>query len=116
MLGPASSQRARDEGGGSEGPMRPKKARSSSAPRFVFGLLVLAAWSAGTILLARTGVLALAIVAGVLFTVPLTSFGEWLVHGVLYHGRVPGLEFIRTIHHHGHHFALFPPNRYVQDG
>jgi hypothetical protein len=68
------------------------------------------------LLVARMGHVASAVVAGVLFTVPLTSLGEWLVHGVLYHGRIPGLEFIRSIHHHGHHFALFPPTHYVQQG
>ena len=87
-----------------------------SAARYTFGLAVLAAWCSGMVMLARLGNLPLAITVGVLFTVPLTSLGEWLVHGVLYHGRIPGLEFIRTIHHHGHHFALFPPEKYVQSG
>jgi hypothetical protein len=64
----------------------------------------------------QVGTPAFAIVAGVLFTVPLTSLGEWLVHGVLYHGHIPGFANIRRIHHHGHHFALFPPSHYVQHG
>src|SRR5688572_2778044 len=86
-----------------------------SPVRFIFGLAAIAAWSAGSIVLARTGV-AGAAAAGVLFTVPLCSLGEWLVHGVLYHSTVPGLRFIRIIHHNGHHFALFPPERYVHAG
>ncbi len=57
---------------------------------------------------------AASIAAGVAFTIPLVSLWEWLVHGVLYHAPVPGLRFIRDIHHAGHHFALFPPERYVQ--
>ncbi len=65
-------------------------------------------------MLARVGGPVGGAIGGALFTVPLCSLGEWLVHGVLYHGRTPGLEFIRTIHHHGHHFAMFPPDRYVQ--
>jgi hypothetical protein len=56
------------------------------------------------------------LLAGIAFAVPLCSLGEWLVHGVLYHGRLPGLGVVRRIHHHGHHFALFPPTRYVQRG
>lgn len=58
----------------------------------------------------------IALLAGVLFTLPLCSLGEWLVHRVLYHGRVPGLGLLRRIHLHGHHLALFPPTRYVQRG
>jgi hypothetical protein len=57
-----------------------------------------------------------AALAGVAFTLPLCSLGEWLVHRVLYHGRVPGLGLLRRIHQHGHHVALFPPRRYVQRG
>jgi hypothetical protein len=83
--------------------------------RFVFGLAVIGAWSALCLYAARVGP-AVAIAAGVLFTVPLCSLGEWLVHGVLYHGTVPGLRFIRVIHHNGHHFALFPPQHYVHAG
>lgn len=84
--------------------------------RFVFALTALTAWSALVVLLARTGQPLLAVLAGPLYTIPLISLGEWLVHGVLYHGRMPGLKFIRDIHHAGHHFALFPPDRYVQHG
>ncbi len=57
-----------------------------------------------------------AALAAPLFTIPLISLGEWLVHGVLYHGHLPGLKLISDIHHAGHHFALFPPKRYVQSG
>lgn len=84
--------------------------------RFAFGLAVLLAWSALAVVLARRGGSLGAVAAGVLFTVPLCSLGEWLVHGVLYHGRLPGLARIHKIHHAGHHFALFPPERYVQHG
>jgi hypothetical protein len=56
----------------------------------------------------------LAALAGALFTVPLASLGEWLVHGIFYHRSLPGLGLLRRIHHHGHHFALFPPRRYVR--
>ena len=93
-----------------------RRASKASPLRLASGIALIALWSAALILLARGGGVALPILAGVLFTVPLTSLGEWLVHGVLYHGRIPGLGFIRTIHHHGHHFALFPPDRYVQSG
>jgi hypothetical protein len=86
-----------------------------SPPRFVAGLVAIAAWSAACVALARLDA-AGAVLAGVLVTVPLCSLGEWLVHGILYHGTVPGLRFIRVIHHNGHHFALFPPERYVHAG
>ena len=62
------------------------------------------------------GAARLAALAGVAFTLPLCSLGEWLVHRVLYHGRVPGLGLLRRIHQQGHHVALFPPTRYVQAG
>ena len=93
-----------------------KRRSKVSVGRYAFGLSVLSAWCFAMVMLARMGNAPLAIAVGILFTVPLTSLGEWLVHGVLYHGRIPGLEFIRTIHHHGHHFALFPPEKYVQSG
>ncbi len=54
------------------------------------------------------------VVAGMLLTVTQISLWEWLVHGVLYHRQLPGMRFIRDIHHAGHHFALFPPKHYVQ--
>jgi hypothetical protein len=81
--------------------------------RFVVGLAAIAGWSVGMVWLGRGPALA-AVPAAVLFTLPLASLGEWLVHGVLYHRTLPGLAVIRRIHHHGHHFALFPPRRYVQ--
>jgi hypothetical protein len=84
--------------------------------RFAAGVTVLALFSAAMIAAAQKGGTLLAVVAGIFFTIPLCSLGEWLVHGVLYHGRVPGFAYIRKIHHAGHHFALFPPERYVQHG
>jgi len=56
------------------------------------------------------------ILAGALLTIAQISLWEWMVHGVMYHRRLPGLRFITDIHHAGHHFALFPPERYVQKG
>jgi hypothetical protein len=87
-----------------------------SPGRWLFALGVLAAWTAATVLLAHLGGTAGAIAAGPLYAIPLISLGEWLTHGVLYHGRLPGLKLIRDIHHAGHHFALFPPDHYVQHG
>jgi len=58
----------------------------------------------------RHGVLG--VLGGVLFAISASSLGEWLVHGVLYHRGVRGWEAVRRIHHHGHHFALFPPRKY----
>lgn len=89
---------------------------SVSLGRSAFALGTIALWSALMVAIGRSGCAPAAVLAAALFTVPLTSLGEWLVHGVLYHGRVPGLAFIRSIHHHGHHFSLFPPHRYIQDG
>jgi hypothetical protein len=86
-----------------------------SFARWCFALATLGAWTAFTILLGRAGGWA-AILAGPLYAIPLISLGEWLTHGVLYHGRVPGMKRIQTIHHAGHHFALFPPDHYVQNG
>ena len=86
--------------------------------RWLFTFAVFGAWSAAMLALARVGARlgpALPVVAGALFTVPLVSLWEWLVHGVMYHRRLPGLRFIHEIHHAGHHFALFPPKRYVQE-
>ena len=76
---------------------------------------MVAAWSAAMAWIGRTQAAPLAALAAVLFTVPLCSLGEWLVHGILYHNRIPGLGFIRDIHHKGHHFSLFPPRHYVQE-
>ncbi len=86
-----------------------------SGTRWLFALSTITAWSFATLLLAHASTLG-AILAGPLYTIPLISLGEWLVHGVMYHGRIPGLKFIRDIHHAGHHFALFPPKNYVQHG
>lgn len=85
-----------------------------SGARWLMTLSILGVFSAACIHLAINGGVAGAIAAGVMFTVPLCSLGEWLVHGYLYHRRIRGLEFIQKIHHAGHHFALFPPHHYVQ--
>jgi hypothetical protein len=83
--------------------------------RFFAGLSVIAAWSAAMLWIGKTQGPILASAAAVLFTIGVCSLGEWLVHGVLYHRELPGLGFIRDIHHKGHHFALFPPKRYVKE-
>jgi hypothetical protein len=93
-----------------------RRATKPGAARYLFGLAALGAWGAGAVGLAHVGGVLGGAIAGVLFTVPLCSLGEWIVHGVLYHGRVPGLAKVRAIHHQAHHFALFPPDRYVQHG
>ncbi len=88
-----------------------------SETRALVALGALSAWSAAQIVAVR--LVASPIVdalAGVLFTVPLISLWEWLVHGFLYHRGLPFLKTVRTIHHAGHHVALFPPARYVQNG
>ncbi len=85
--------------------------------RFVTGTAAIAGWSLLLIAAVRQwSHPAVAVVAGVLFTVPLVSLWEWLVHGILYHGGIPSLEGARAIHVVGHHGALFPPKRYVQHG
>jgi hypothetical protein len=83
--------------------------------RHLLAVLAIGVFSIAMVLFAKLGPLPAAI-AGVCFTVPLCSLGEWWVHGILYHSRVPGFARIRKIHHAGHHFALFPPTRYVQSG
>lgn len=94
-----------------------RNAPRTTLARFVGGTAVVTVWSAALIVWARTTTQPLAAVAaGVLFTVPLVSLWEWLVHGILYHGGVPGFDKIRAIHVVGHHGALFPPKRYVHDG
>ena len=88
----------------------------SSSLRVVLGSSALLLFCALAAVVGRFAPPAVALVAAVLFTVPLCSLGEWLVHRVLYHARVPGLALLRRIHQHGHHVALFPPGRYVQRG
>lgn len=89
----------------------------TTALRFVAGSGVVVTWTALLTLWAvRATQPWVPIVAGVLVTVPLVSLWEWLVHGVLYHGGLPGLDGVRAIHVVGHHGVLFPPKRYVQDG
>ncbi len=80
--------------------------------RWLFALSVVSLFTAAMVGLGRAGPIPAA-VGGALVTVPLCSLGEWLVHGFLYHKGLPGMSFIRTIHHNGHHWALFPPQRYV---
>lgn len=82
----------------------------------LFGLLAIFGWCAGALWIGRTGGWFAATLGAVVFTLSLTSLGEWLVHGVLYHGRLPAFAAIKRIHHHGHHFALFPPTHYIQAG
>ncbi|MFI5300516.1 MAG: hypothetical protein ACHREM_20710 [Polyangiales bacterium] len=95
----------------------PRRREGRATPlRIAIGCAIIAAWCLAWADGARVGGPVVGIIAGVMFTVPLTSLGEWWTHGVLYHGHTPGLAFIRTIHHQGHHFALFPPDRYVQHG
>jgi len=89
--------------------------RTVSTQRLVLGTGALAGWCALMVWLGRPGQPAVvAAIAAILFTIPLTSLGEWWVHGVLYHRALPGLDFIREIHTAGHHGALFPPRHYVQ--
>jgi hypothetical protein len=58
-----------------------------------------------------------AVAAGVVLSVVAASLLEWLVHRYVYHRRVvPLLGRIFRIHHHGHHFAIFPTWRYVTHG
>lgn len=85
--------------------------------RVLSGLAALAAWCGGwCAAVVLTGSLPVALVAGLAFTVPLTSLWEWITHGVLYHRALPGLSEVRRIHVGGHHLSLFPPQRYVQSG
>ena len=79
--------------------------------RQAFGYAVIVSFCALMIAFARSGGPLGAALAAPLFTIPLISLGEWLVHGVLYHGRLPGLKLIRDIHHAGH-YRNFP----VQSG
>lgn len=100
--------------------LRQKAQKSSrfNPLRVALGVLVLAAWS-GACMAAVMWVPhpAVGVAAGVLYTVPLISLWEWMVHGVMYHGKgLPGLKGIVRIHVAGHHHHIFPPSRYVQDG
>ncbi len=90
--------------------------RVPHAARVLVGGAGLLAIAIGTAVVGGQASAPVAILAGVVFTLPLCSLGEWLVHRVLYHGRVPGLGFLRRIHQQGHHVALFPPARYLQHG
>lgn len=60
---------------------------------------------------------AVAIVAGVAIALVTASLLEWLIHHYIYHrSLLPLLGRIYRIHHHGHHHAVFPPQRYVTSG
>lgn len=96
---------------------RLKRVLSVSPGRLMAGLAALGLWSAANMaLVVTTGDPIVAVAAGVLYTVPLISMWEWMVHGVLYHLGLPGLKGIKRIHAAGHHVSLFPPEKYVQDG
>jgi hypothetical protein len=92
-----------------------RRPRSVSVFRLVATLAGIGGWAWLMLRLGGSTPAPISALAGLLFTVPLASLGEWLVHGMLYHRSIPGLEVVRRIHHHGHHFALFPPHRYVKD-
>jgi hypothetical protein len=94
----------------------PSPGRGPGALRIGAGVGALLLFCALAALLSRGAPAPWAALCGVAFTLPLCSLGEWLVHRVLYHARVPGLGLLRRIHQHGHHVALFPPGRYVQSG
>jgi hypothetical protein len=60
---------------------------------------------------------AVTVAAGLVLSVVAASLLEWLIHRYVYHRRVvPLLGRIFHIHHHGHHFAIFPTWRYVTHG
>jgi hypothetical protein len=94
----------------------PAAVRRRASGRIAAGGAALLLGCALALAAARHAAAPAAALLGVLFTLPLCSLGEWLVHRVLYHGRLPGLGLLRRIHQHGHHVALFPPARYVQHG
>ena len=89
----------------------------TSTARVVLGVLGVHLWSAGLLVMVReTDNPLVAVLAGPLYMLPLSSMWEWLVHQYLYHRRFPGLQKINLIHNAGHHANIFPPTRYVQDG
>jgi hypothetical protein len=90
--------------------------RNFSWPRFIAGLLFFAACAAILLQAPRLGSNVFTVFAGLVYGVILCSLGEWITHGILYHSEIPGLKFIHTIHHHGHHFTLFPTTKYTQVG
>ena len=94
------------------------KASRVTPGRALFGASALLAWT-GALMAAVMLVPhpAVAVLAGVLYTVPLISFWEFMVHVVMYHGKgLPGMKGVVRIHVAGHHHHIFPPSRYVQDG
>ena len=56
--------------------------------RFAFGVGAIAAWGAAMVAAVQLQNPWVSVAAAVLFTVPLCSLGEWIVHGVLYHNRI----------------------------
>ena len=90
--------------------------------RFIFASTLMLAACAGTILSVRMVPdggysTAVALSGGVLFTIILASFFEWLVHRYLYHRKRPRpLTQIYRMHHQGHHYAIFPTWRYTSNG
>lgn len=91
--------------------MRPTPAR------LVLGLGLLGGWTAGLLaLVAAVPSPIVAIAVAPLYTVPLVSLFEWLTHGYMYHGGLPGMQGILKIHVGGHHLSLFPAKRYFRQG
>lgn len=88
--------------------------QNATKARLIIGVLGLLFVSYGMILVANHMGPLPSIFAGMVITIVLCSLGEWFTHGILYHGKIPFIGFIRDIHHHGHHFALFPTTHYVQ--
>jgi hypothetical protein len=54
-------------------------------------------------------------VLAICYIVPQSAFWEWAIHGFVYHRKFIGGEKIREIHS-AHHWAIFPPTRYVHEG
>src|SRR5215471_10469701 len=60
---------------------------------------------------------AVAVLAGVVYTTVAASLLEWLVHRYVYHRKwLPFARRIFEIHHLGHHYVIFPTWRYVTNG
>lgn len=61
---------------------------------------------------------AITLLGAPVFIFTIGSLYEWLVHRFLYHGksRLPVWRDIYVIHHRGHHWHRFPPDRYVEHG
>jgi len=60
---------------------------------------------------------AVAVLAGVVYTTVAASLLEWLVHRYVYHRKwLPFARRIFEIHHRGHHYVIFPTWRCVTNG